>query len=236
MSYPSSIDSFAGFTSSHTLSADNHASQHNSEQAGIVAVETKLGTGASTPSNNTVLRGNGAGTTTYDQVHLATDVSGTLPTSNYDTTGMLKLVYPVGCIYAETTGVNPATTFGFGVWAAYGQGRVMIGAGTSDQAFTAGTQGGESNHTLISNEMPAHTHTVTDPGHSHSAGNVYNATHQVGATNPAINMLSLNASEGNQNISMAASSTGITNNNTGGGASHNNLPPYVVCYLWLRNA
>lgn len=81
-SFPSSIDSFAGFTSTHTLQADNHAAQHNLEQGAIVAVETKVGTGNSTPTNNTVLRGNGTGTTTYDQVHLATDVSGILGTAN----------------------------------------------------------------------------------------------------------------------------------------------------------
>ena len=80
--FPSSLDSFIGFVSTHTLQADQHASQHNLEQGAIVAVETKVGTGASTPTNNTVLRGNGVGTTTYDQVHLATDVSGVLPVNN----------------------------------------------------------------------------------------------------------------------------------------------------------
>lgn len=82
MSYPSSIDSFAGFTSTHTLSQDNHAAQHNQEQSAIVSIENKLGTGASTPTSGTVLRGNGSGTSTYDQVHLASDVSGVLGVGN----------------------------------------------------------------------------------------------------------------------------------------------------------
>lgn len=81
-SFPSSLDSFAGFTAGDTLKADNHAAQHNLEQGAIVATETKLGTGSSTPTNNTVLRGNGTGTTAYDQVHLATDVSGVIATTN----------------------------------------------------------------------------------------------------------------------------------------------------------
>lgn len=79
MSFPSSVPSYAGFTSSHTLSQDNHAAQHNSEQVDVVAIATKVGTGASTPTSGTVLRGNGTGTTAYDQVHLASDVSGILP-------------------------------------------------------------------------------------------------------------------------------------------------------------
>ena len=82
MSFPAALPSYNGFTPSHTLATDQHGEQHNQEQADIIAIATKVGIGASTPANNTVLRGNGTGTTTYDQVHLATDVSGVLPTGN----------------------------------------------------------------------------------------------------------------------------------------------------------
>lgn len=81
MPYPSSIDSFAGFTSTDTLAHDNHASQENQQEAAIIAVETKLGIGVSIPSNNTVLRGNGSGTA-FDQVHATTDISGVLLAGN----------------------------------------------------------------------------------------------------------------------------------------------------------
>lgn len=80
--FPGAIATFAGFVASHTLSVDNHAAQHNLEQAEIEATQTKLGTGTSTPANNTVLRGNGVGTSTWDQVHLPTDVTSLLSTSN----------------------------------------------------------------------------------------------------------------------------------------------------------
>jgi len=80
--FPGAISSFAGFNASDTLAADSHASQHNSEQAEIVATQTKIGTGASTSTNNTVLRGNGVGTSTWAQVGLTTDVTGTLPVNN----------------------------------------------------------------------------------------------------------------------------------------------------------
>lgn len=79
MAFPGALPSFTGFTSSHTLAADNHAAQHNLEQSEIVAVATKMGTGASTPSTSTVLRSNSNGTSTWGQVVLTTDVSGTLP-------------------------------------------------------------------------------------------------------------------------------------------------------------
>lgn len=82
MAFPSSIPSYTGFTSSHTLSQDNHASQHNSEQADIIAIATKIGTGASTPTSGTILRGNGSGTSTWDTVHMSSDVQGVLGTNN----------------------------------------------------------------------------------------------------------------------------------------------------------
>jgi len=82
MSFPSSIDTFAGFTSTHTLQADNHAAQSNQEQAAIVAVETKIGTGASTPTSTSVLVGNGIGTSAWGQVALSSMVSGVLPVNN----------------------------------------------------------------------------------------------------------------------------------------------------------
>lgn len=229
MPFPSSTPSYPGFTSNHTLSQDQHASQHNSEQADIIALANKVGTGASTPTSGLFLRGNGVGTSTWDSVHAATDITGVLPTANYDTIGMLKLVYPVGCIYTETTGVNPGTTFGFGTWTATGQGRVLVGNGSSDQAFAAGATGGESNHVLSSNEMPSHTHTVTDPGHVHVIDKAGTAGGD--GSGLAFSSTSVSNSTGVHNTT-----TGVTNQNTGGGASHNNLQPYLVVYFWQRTA
>jgi len=80
--FPGSLPSFAGFTAAHTLAADNHAAQHNLEQGEIVQIATKVGTGSSTSSNNTVLRGNGSGTSGWAKVDLTTDVTGTLPVAN----------------------------------------------------------------------------------------------------------------------------------------------------------
>lgn len=80
--FPGGLAVFAGFTSSHTLAADSHAAQHNLEQAEILAAQTKIGTGASTASNGTFLRGTGAGTSAWQQVTLTSDVTGILPAVN----------------------------------------------------------------------------------------------------------------------------------------------------------
>lgn len=82
MAYPGSIPSFAGFTAGNTLAADNHAAQHNLEQSEIVAIATKIGTGASTPSSGQVLRSTGAGVSSWGSVVQTTDITGITPVAN----------------------------------------------------------------------------------------------------------------------------------------------------------
>lgn len=81
MSFPSSIDSFAGFIATQTLAADNHAAQHNQEQAAIVALETKMGSGASTPTNGLALVGTSVGASRWGQIPLSTGTTGVLSIS-----------------------------------------------------------------------------------------------------------------------------------------------------------
>lgn len=98
MAYPGGIPTFSGFTSSHTLAVDNHAAQHNLEQSEIVALATKLGTGASVPASGVVLRGTGGGASGWGQVALANEVTGVLPIASggtgQSTLANLTLVTP----------------------------------------------------------------------------------------------------------------------------------------------
>jgi len=122
-------------------------------------------------------------------------------------------VYPVGCVYISTISTNPATVFGFGTWVAFGAGRVLVGVGTSDAAYAAAATGGESTHVLSAAEMPAHTHPIT-----------------VALVDPVDG-----AADGSQrNIPLNNAST--TTGSTGSGSAHNNMPPYVVVYMWKRTA
>jgi hypothetical protein len=113
--FPGAEATFTGFTSSHTLSQDQHASQHNLEQSEIVATQHKIGTGSSTPVSGTLLRGTGAGTSSWAQANLTTDVTGVLPQANGGTgttlaTGTGKAVYDT-----SPTVSNPSLTGG-GSW------------------------------------------------------------------------------------------------------------------------
>lgn len=220
--FPTSIPSYLGFTASHTLLADQHAAQHNQEQADIIAIATKVGTGSSTPTNGKVLVGSATGVSVWRTL-VAADLSDIAST-------IFNATYPVGSIYTETTGVNPATTFGFGTWVAFGGGRVLVGNGTSDQAFAAGATGGESTHQLTTSELAAHTHTITDPGHTHLA---MAASTFAGTGAQPITYFSGSSPNYSGN---ASSTTGITNNNAGSDTAHNNLQPYIVVYFWKRTA
>lgn len=97
-------------------------------------------------------------------------------------------------------------------------GRVPVGL--TPLSSELGQTGGAATHTLTASEMPAHSHGVTDNGHTHeinvvssdSSGKFYpNADY-----GPSLRQNTLSAKA---NISI---------NNTGGGGAHNNMPPYLV--------
>jgi len=93
--YPTSIDAFTNPATTDYEDTIPHATQHQNHNDSVTAVETKVGTGASTPVANTVLRGTGTGTSSWTQVSLGTDVSGTLLVQSGGTgattlTGILK--------------------------------------------------------------------------------------------------------------------------------------------------
>ena len=81
------------------------------------------------------------------------------PTSNSDaaTKGYSDIAaYPVGAIYISTVSTSPASLFG-GTWEQLND-RFLLGAGDT---YSAGSTGGEAEHTLTKAEMPNHSHTVT---------------------------------------------------------------------------
>ena len=137
-----------------------------------------------------------------------------------------KLLYPIGSIYITYTNQNPGNFLG-GTWEQFGQGRTLIGQGTGNDgstsmSFTAGSIGGEYNHTLTTNEMPSHNHTL------------YFDSGQVAK----LWQISTRFSSGSQS---AIVSYGTSNNypqidNTGGGSSHNNIQPYITVYFWRRTS
>ena len=138
----------------------------------------------------------------------------------------LATLYPVGSIYINaTSSTNPATSLGFGTWTAFGAGRVMVGFNSSNALFdTAEETGGNADAITVS-----HTHTVTDPTHSHTQGGT------------ALNISSGNYVQiGNSSqiayggTSTSTASTGISIDSTGSSGTNANYQPYITVYMWKR--
>jgi len=138
-------------------------------------------------------------------------ITGTM-TIGSNTATTLQAVYPVGSIYINAAvSTNPASLLGFGTWAAFGAGRVIVGLNASDSDFdTAQETGGAKTHTLSTSEIPSHTH---------------NSNFVTGGSG-----VSGVSTDGNYDAATNATSA------TGGGGAHNNLQPYIVAYMWRRTA
>jgi hypothetical protein len=106
-----------------------HSNLHGVTDTAIVAVETKVGTGASTPTSGNVLRGTGTGTSAWAKVALTTDVTGTLPVGNGGT-GASTLT-DGGILLGSGSGAITATSV-------LGDGEMIVGDGTTDPAIESG--------------------------------------------------------------------------------------------------
>jgi microcystin-dependent protein len=94
--------------------------------------------------------------------------------------------------------------------------RFVVGAGST---YAVGATGGSADAIVVS-----HTHTINDPGHSHT----YTAT----LNEFASGRISLNDRYPVQTNNTGTSTTGITVNNTGSSGTNANLPPYyALCYI-----
>ena len=121
-------------------------------------------------------------------------------------------IYPVGSIYMSVNSTNPKNLFG-GTWVAWGTGRVPVGVDTSQEEFsTVEKTGGEKTHELTIAELAKHTHTYQRA--------IYNA-----GTNGFLSQ------DGKAGIGGS-----YTTGETGESKPHNNLQPYITCYMWKRTA
>ena len=169
--------------------------------------------------SSTVALGASATATTQSAGDNSTKVATTAYVGN-----SVSLAYPVGSIYINASvSTNPATLFGFGTWAAFGAGRVMVGLNAGDSSFdTLEETGGSKDAVVVS-----HTHSISDPGHNHTVG-IQTKTLDQNAGGSSL------AGAGTTTTSTA--STGISINSTGDSATNANLQPYIVVYMWKRTA
>ena len=141
------------------------------------------------------------------------------------TADLLNKVYPVGAIYMSVNDTTPASFLG-GTWEQL-EDRFLLGCGNT---YTPGLTGGEATHKLTVNEMPSHTHRVwSGTGKtSTSAGLGYNYCYSIGGCD--------NDTTSKSWMSKTGAKSQPLLENTGGGSAHNNMPPYLVVFMWKRTA
>lgn len=147
-----------------------------------------------------------------------------IATTAFVATAMAAL-YPVGSIYINSSvSTNPGTLLGFGTWTAFAAGRVLVGFNASNTLFdTAEETGGSADAIVVS-----HTHSVTDPGHSHTIPSNPNDA----GTGTSLNE---DASAG-ETVSSNSATTGISIDSAGSSGTNANYQPYITVYMWKRTA
>jgi len=121
------------------------------------------------------------------------------------------------------------------------RGRTIIGTGhgTGLTARTLGQTLGEETHTLVTGEMPAHAHGVTDPGHAHSVvaqgGSQAAQVAVSGAASCGVYCGTQQNSLVEGPVVAATATTGVTVQSTGGGAAHNVMQPSMVLNYLIKS-
>lgn len=163
----------------------------------------------------------------------------------------LKALYPAQSIYitanpTHNTASAVATFFGFGTWAAHGEGRILVGVGnngTNNYTFGGGTgtTGGNDNVTLTTENMASHRHqTAGDDGNEESIDNRPTET-------TFMSVIGDNGDNSRGSYNLARSSltepdvsrTSTTKDNDGGSFTQtpvDNRSAFQVVYMWRRTA
>lgn len=128
--------------------------------------------------------------------------------------------YRVGDLYLTTNPTDPATTFGYGTWERYAEGRALVGVAsptgsTPEWTKYSGSNFGSYTHTLSVGEIPPHSHENNIPTYGES-----------GAPN---NMIANGQKQDNTRAVWSTS-------DTGGGQAHNNVQPSITVFIWRRTA
>ena len=129
-------------------------------------------------------------------------------------------LFPIGSIVMSTINVSPAGRIG-GSWVAWGSGRVPVGVDTNNIKFNEVEEiGGYETHYLTTAQLPLHEgHVANNKPNYILPSDITISTG--GACRPW--MTDYNGNE-----------LGISTSAVGSGAAHNNLQPYITCYMFKR--
>lgn len=157
--------------------------------------------------------------------------------------------WPVGSIHFSVDSRNPSVTIGFGTWEAFGQGKVMIGAGTftdssgTVKTFAGGDTGGEYAHALTTGELASHVHGGGSLAAGSAGEHIHDIAFESGESDGSWNGSDLRArllveeyvaktKPAGAHIHPITGDTGTA----GQGTAHNNMQPFISVYIWKRTA
>lgn len=127
--------------------------------------------------------------------------------------------YPIGSIFFSANPINPSQFIG-GDWEKWGSGKTIVGVDENQTEFNISEKtGGEKKHTLIENEIPEHDHKLR----GRFAGGSLNGPGLIVSNGTAITQTSGPCN----NVTLAMDKSGENQ-------AHNNLQPYITCYMWKR--
>lgn len=159
---------------------------------------------------------------------------------------------PIGGLFMNSTGNDPATELGYGTWEAYAAGRAIVGVGNNgESAWTAGLEQGSETHTLTEAELPTHNHNIdapsqtfttgSDGAHTHAAasGSFVTTTFGFSSSGPggfSYGAAPNTASAGDHTHSVTVDLDPFFSASTGSGTAHNNIQPSIAVHVWRRTA
>ena len=127
-----------------------------------------------------------------------------------DTQTIIDTIYPYGSIYITLNQTSPSKLFPGTYWKQI-KNRFLLSASST---YSASSVGGEATHTLTFNEMPTHRHSIYYP----NAGGPYG--------DAAISYPEGSGTDKTWQAEMCKTES------AGDGVAHNNMPPYLVVYMW----
>ncbi len=203
----------------HKMASSSNDADNGKHNKVSLLEQADLGTGANTKpilGAQTVSSKPELVYTNEDDVDIQITTGTKLNTAALDTTlanfaAFMNLIYPVGSIYINAgVATNPGTLLGVGTWVAYGAGKCIFGldAGGDTDFDSLADTGGAKTVTLDITQIPAHTHSIS--GHNDTTD------------------------DGTPTLTGDSTAWTKQTGSAGGGLSHNNMPPYVVAYLWKR--
>ena len=142
------------------------------------------------------------------------------------TADLLNKVYPVGAIYMAVNDTTPASILG-GTWVQL-EDRFLLGCGDT---YIPGFTGGEATHKLTVKEMPKHGHKTWSSNSGYSGNTMGPAQ----GSSKGIGTTEHNATYTNDYWEHGTTGR-LVIGLEGGSQPHNNMPPYLVVFMWKRTA